>query len=188
MEQQDNTQDILFQGSYTMTYEEAKDFYLFTSKRCYWWLKVLKWLVVSFLSYNLFGAILISIILDITDFKQLTPVFVILIIIFFLVFIIPSTLKKQQIKNMLNNIFVKDSHVNYYFYQDKFVYNTEQTSTTVFYNQLYDIHETSQCFLLYITKNTGYIVPKRSFTGYTNEELREFVKNKVGTKFSLHSK
>ncbi len=191
MEQQVNTQDILFQGSYTMTYDDVNDFYLFTSQRCYWWMTVLKWLVTAYLVVNILGAILMSIILDIfdlIDLKHSTGPIAVMLIFGIFVFVTPLISKNQQMKNLLNNVFIKDSHVNYYFYQDRFVYNTEQTSAMVYYNQLYDIHETSKCFLLYIAKNTGYIVPKRTFIAYTSEDLRGFVKGKVGTKFGLHSK
>ena len=97
------------------------------------------------------------------------------------------TRKKNSAKEP-KSLFYKNNHINLYFFNDSFVSTTNFSTSTVFYNKLYNAHETEDFFYLFTEMDKGCIVPKNSFVLGTPEEMREFISAELGNKFIVNCK
>lgn len=183
MEQQvNNQQPILFEAICPFTEEDSLEFNKFSLSKRNIGGKVVRWIFVAlfsffavfaFLEENYYG-MTIDIILVLTNLI-VTPL------------LQQSAIKTAVRKNMESPLL--NGNINrYYFYQDCYVNVDNQSTTTIFYNQLIDAHETEKYFYLYIQRIQAHIIPKNSFTYNTPDEMRKLLSMKLGPKFIVHCK
>jgi hypothetical protein len=88
---------------------------------------------------------------------------------------------KSAVKKSMESPLINGNINRYYFYQDCYVNVDNQSTATVFYNQLINAYETDKYFYLYIQQNQAHIIPKISFTYNTPDEMRKLLSIKLGT-------
>jgi hypothetical protein len=95
---------------------------------------------------------------------------------------------KTAVKKNMESPLLYGNINRFYFYQDCYVNVDNQSTATVFYNQLINAYETDRYFYLYIHQNQAHIIPKISFTYNTPYEMRKLLSIKLGPRFIIRCK
>lgn len=91
-------------------------------------------------------------------------------------------------KRHMESPLARNNTDQYLFYQDFFVNNESYTQSIIRYDMLIEAYETKKYFYLYIEPNKAHIVEKAHFIYNTPEEMRNFLRIKLGNRFIVKTK
>lgn len=126
--------------------------------------------------------VLLTLILTLAGFQQgglVTDIILLAVMLAFLpVFFLLSA--KRTLSSPLNRD--KTEHTS--FYADRLVNSDSNSVLTVEYDKVTDAYETKKYFYIYVERDRAVIIPKSDIADGRTDELRAFLKIKLGVKFS----
>ncbi len=182
MEQQANNQQVLFEAVCTLTEEDAFKFNKFALTNRHIGNKIVRWVFVGLFSLFAVCAFISK------NYYGMTVDILLVVLNLVIIPLMQNSALKSAVKKSMESPLINGNINRYYFYQDCYVNVDNQSTATVFYNQLINAYETDKYFYLYIQQNQAHIIPKISFTYNTPDEMRKLLSIKLGPRFIIRCK